>query len=48
MGVGRWDSSNSNPSEVSYVQLGGLGGAVNYPSWGCFGAEAIYKNCLAF
>ena len=43
LGVGRDESSKPNPSEVSEVQLVGLGGAVSCPSQGCFGAEPPYK-----
>ena len=35
----RGKSSKPNPSEVSFVQLGGLGGTESCPSQGCFGAE---------
>ena len=43
LGIGRGGSSKPNPSEVSEVQLVGLGGAVSCPSQGCFGAEPPYK-----
>ena len=47
-GVGRDESSKPHPNKVSYVQLGGLMGAVSCPSRGCFGTEPPYKNCFTF
>ena len=44
LGASRGETSKPNPSEVSYSQLVGLGGAVSCPSRGSFGAPLQKLN----